>query len=344
MDGLNANTDRHAHTNNGIAMMHADKENDIHTRPKDINRRDVLIAGAGLTAATIAGTSAMAGPAVQEEKLHEPYAGFEIPLPESWIGDHYNENLHPPIKELPAPLTATVNEKSPLEFDLYWSMRSPYSYLVLDRILALNKYYNVKINFMPTLPIAVKSGGFPGVPWYRWNYDMMDQHRVAKRLGIPFRRPRPEVVLQNSWPPYKLTLEIPEGEKNQPNVYLVTRCAAAAQLQGKGLQFLDHVSHMLWDGTVDNWPEHLGEYMDRAGMDGKAILADVKANPKKYDDRLNANNKVKAKTGHGGVPLMVFRGEPFFGQDKFDVFFWRLARNGLTRKDGAALPSVSWTG
>ena len=57
-----------------------------------------------------------------------------------------------------------------------------------------------------------------------------------------------------------------------------------------------------------------------------------------------ANNKVKAKTGHGGVPLMVFRGEPFFGQDKFDVFFWRLARNSLTRKDGAALPSVSWTG
>ena len=72
------------------------------------------------------------------------------------------------------------------------------------------------------------------------------------------------------------------------------------------------------------------------GMYGKAILADVKANPKKYEDRLNANNKVKAKTGHGG--------EPFFGQDKFDVFFWRLARNGLTRKDGAAMPSFSWTG
>ena len=172
----------------------------------------------------------------------------------------------------------------------------------------------------------------------------MDQHRVAKRLGIPFRRPRPEVVDQHTWPPYKLTLEIPVGEENQPYVYLITRCAAAAQMQGSGLQFLDHVSHMLWDGTVDNWPKHLGEYMDRAGLDGKAILADVKANPKKYDDRLDANNKVKAKTGHGGVPLMVFRGEPFFGQDKFDVFFWRLARNGLTRKDGAPLPSVSWTG
>lgn len=325
-------------------MMNTDKENDIHTRPQAINRRDLLIAGAGLTAAAVAGKSAMAATKVQEEERHQPYTGFKIPLPKSWIGEYYDDNQHPPIKKIPAPLTANANEKNPLEFDLYWSMRSPYSYLVLDRILALNEHYNVKINFMPTLPIAVKTGGFPGVPWYRWNYDMMDQHRVAKRLGTPFRRPRPEVVLQNSWPPYKLTLEVSEGEKNQPNVYLVTRCAAAAQLQGKGLQFLDHVDRMMWDGTVDNWPEHLGEYMDRAGLDGKAILADVKANPKKYDDRLNATNKVKAKTGHGGVPLMVFRGEPFFGQDKFDVFFWRLARNGLTRKDGAALPSTSWTG
>ena len=73
-------------------------------------------------------------------------------------------------------------------------MRSPYCFLVLDRILALNEHYNVKMTFMPTLPIAVKSGGFPGAPWYRWNYDMVDQHRVAKRLGLAFRRPRPEVV------------------------------------------------------------------------------------------------------------------------------------------------------
>ena len=146
--------------------------------------------------------------------------------------------------------------------------------------------------------------------------------------------------MQNTWPPYDLTLEIPTGEENQPNVYLVTRCAAAAQMQGKGAEFLDHVSHMIWDDTVDRWPEHLGEYMDRAGLDGDEILVDVRDHPKKYDGRLGMNNQVKAKTGHGGVPLMVFRGEPFFGQDKFDLFFWRLAQNGLTRKDGAPLPSI----
>jgi 2-hydroxychromene-2-carboxylate isomerase len=279
-----------------------------------------------------------------DEVRYQSFSGSAIPLPETYTSDHYTISGHPPKKEMPSPLTAIVNEANPLEYDLYWSMRSPYCYLVLDRILALNEYYNVKMNFMPTLPIAVKSGGFPGIPWYRWNYDMIDQHRVAKMMGIPFRRPRPEVVLQDTWPPYSLTLNIPTGEINQPNVFLVSRCAAAAMLQGKGGAFLDHVSHMLWDGTVDNWPDYLAEYMNRAGMDGEAVLADIHANPAKYDAVFSDVGEAKGKTGSGGVPEMVFRGEPFFGQDMFDSFFWRLAQNGLTRKDGAPLPQVSQAG
>jgi 2-hydroxychromene-2-carboxylate isomerase len=320
-------------------------DHEIDAGPVDEERRNLLIAGAGvgLAAATWAGSAlAEDGDGVVR---HQPYKGFQIPLAENWAGDHYNDNVHPPIKELDPPLTANVNAENPLEYDLYYSMRSPYSYLVIDRILALNRTYNVKMTFRPTLPIAVKSGGFPGVPWYRWNYDMVDQHRSAKRHGIPFRRPNPEVVVQNTWPPYTLTLDIPKGEKNQPLIYLATRCAAAAQMQDKGNEFLDHVLHMMWDGTTDNWPDHLAEYMTRAGMDGAAVLADVKANPAKYDKVLDGNNALKAKTGSGGVPLMVIRGEPFFGQDTFDQFFWTLQRNGLTKRKGHGdLPTSSWTG
>jgi 2-hydroxychromene-2-carboxylate isomerase len=312
------------------------------TGPEKLNRRDLLVAGATLTAATLAGTSQSASAQGSNgEILYQSFKGVEIPLPETYMSDHYTDGMSPPKMEMPAPLTAEIKADNPLEYDLYWSMRSPYSYLVLDRILALNQHYNVKMTFMPTLPIAVKSGGFPGAPWYRWNYDMIDQHRVAKRLGIGFRRPRPEVVIQDTWPPYEVSLNIPTGEQNQPHVYLISRCAAAAKMKDKGGEFLDHVSHMMWDGTVDDWPEHLAEYMIRAGMDGKAVLADVKANPKKYDDVLDEVNKAKSKTGSGGVPEMVFRGEPFFGQDMFDSFFWRLVENGLTRKDGGPLPAFA---
>ena len=305
------------------------------------NRRNLLLAGATLTAATLAGPLKPAFAKAGGNVRHQPWPGTEGPFPETYISDHFTDGVHPPKVKMPAPLTAKVTAENPLDYDLYWSMRSPYSFLVLDRILALNKYYNVRMNFLPTLPIAVKCGGFPGAPWYRWNYDMVDQHRVAKRLGIAFRRPRPEVVIQDTWPPYEVTLNIPTEELNQPYVYLISRCAAAAKLQGKSDEFLDHVSHMMWDGTVDNWPEHLAAYMKRAGMDGEAVLADVKADPKKYDKVFAEVAQTKGKTGNGGVPEMVFRGEPFFGQDMFDCFFWRLAENGLTRKDGGPLPKFN---
>lgn len=310
---------------------------------KPMNRQDVLVAGTGslLTVAALAGTAGAATANSGGKKLYQSFEGQKSPLAETYMSDHYSDGVHPPKQAAEAPLAAPVTAENPLEYDLYWSMRSPYCFLVLDRILALNEYFNVKMNFVPTLPIAVKSGGFTGSPWYRWNYDMIDQHRVAKRLGIPFRRPRPEVVIQHTWPPYSLTLAIPTGEANQPNVFLVSRCAAAAKLRGKGGEFLDHVSHMLWDGTVDNWPEHLAEYMDRAGMDGEAVIAEVTANPQRYDDVFDQVKAAKAKTGSGGVPEMVFRGEPFFGQDMFDSFFWRLVENGLTRKNGGPLPAFT---
>ena len=45
----------------------------------------------------------------------------------------------------------------PLEVDVYWSMRSPYSYLALNRLVWLNSNYNVNVNIRPVLPVAVRS-------------------------------------------------------------------------------------------------------------------------------------------------------------------------------------------
>jgi hypothetical protein len=38
---------------------------------------------------------------------------------------------------------------------------------------------------------------------------------------------------------------------------------------------------------------------------------------------------------------MCFRGEPFFGQDRFDHLFWRLRQNGLTMRDEPIWPHVT---
>ena len=40
-------------------------------------------------------------------------------------------------------------------------------------------------------------------------------------------------------------------------------------------------------------------------------------------------DKMLEEAGHWGVPTMVFRGEPFFGQDRVDTLRWRLDQCGL---------------
>jgi len=47
---------------------------------------------------------------------------------------------------------------------------------------------------------------------------------------------------------------------------------------------------------------------------------------------------IQLNAGHGGVPLMIFQGEPFFGQDRFNQFYWRLRESGLTRRDQPRAP------
>ncbi len=54
-----------------------------------------------------------------------------------------------------------------------------------------------------------------------------------------------------------------------------------------------------------------------------------------------ANQDVFYKAGHGGVPCMVFHGEPFFGQDRVEQLLWRLRQNGLTERPAPKAPIVT---
>ena len=47
-----------------------------------------------------------------------------------------------------------------LSYDLYWSFRSPYSYLVTPRLVALEAEYDVRANVRVVLPIAVRQPDF----------------------------------------------------------------------------------------------------------------------------------------------------------------------------------------
>jgi len=197
----------------------------------------------------------------------------------------------------------------------------------VDRLLDIQRTYRADIVIRPVYPIAIRDPGFfkRTSPLYR-SYHTLDSKRVADYLGIPFRRPVPDPVVQDP-----LTFEFAE---EQPYIFRLTRLGAAAQMAGKSTRFVDRVSRLLWDGNTDNW--HQGDHLDRAltdaGLDARKVSADVEANPEKYDAQIEANQRDHEAAGHWGVPTMVFNGEPFYGQDRVDMLLWRMREAGLERR------------
>jgi 2-hydroxychromene-2-carboxylate isomerase len=214
-----------------------------------------------------------------------------------------------------------------LSVDLFFSFRSPYSYLALPKTLKLVADYDAKVVLRPVYPLAVRVPGF----FKRTNpqfarYVVLDSSRVAKHENIPFRFPRPDPIVQDM-----ATLEVAE---HQPHIHRLTRLGAAAQLEGRSLEFTDAISRVLWDATVKGWNEgdHLARAADAAGFDLAAMDAAIAADPDRYEAIIKANEAAHAASGHWGVPTFAFENEPFFGQDRIDLLIWRMESKGLTRR------------
>lgn len=208
--------------------------------------------------------------------------------------------------------------------DVFWSFRSPYSYLVTPDLLRLREDYAVSVSLRPVLPIALraKSTVFDAADKKRPQYIVMDSRRRAAFLGLPYFWPKPDPVVQDME-----TYEVPD---EQPNIWRLSMLGVEAERQSKGIDFAYHVSALLWGGTKD-WDkgDHLAIAAEKAGLN----LAEMESAFAHYDAKaeIGKNHKLLEKSGHWGVPTMVFQGEPFFGQDRIDTLRWRLDEAGLQR-------------
>lgn len=214
-----------------------------------------------------------------------------------------------------------------LSIELYWSFRSPYSYLVLPRIVSLSEQFRVEVDLRVVHPAAVRNPAyFKTMNPLARPYFFVDSARMAQFLGLPFRRPVPDPIVQDP-----VTLLIAE---QQPYVHRLGRLGIAAVRRGRGLAYCSEVSRLLWDGTVDGWNvgDHLASAALGAGLSPDDLEHDIVADTVSLDAELDANDAALRAAGHWGVPTMVFNGEPFFGQDRFDVLLWRLRQNGLQHR------------
>lgn len=212
-----------------------------------------------------------------------------------------------------------------LSFELYWSFRSPYSYIALPRVVALARDYEVDVGMRVVHPAALRNPAyFRAMNPLSRPYFLRDSAREAAFHGLPFRRPVPDPIVQD-----QQTLVIAE---HQPYIHRLSRLGIAAAERGRGLAFCDEVARVLWDGTVDNWHEggHLACAAERAGLDLAEMDRAITTEPERHEAALAANDAALRAAGHWGVPTCVFRGEPFFGQDRLATLVWRLRQHGLT--------------
>ncbi|WP_372786569.1 2-hydroxychromene-2-carboxylate isomerase [Phenylobacterium sp.] len=213
-----------------------------------------------------------------------------------------------------------------LSFDLYWSFRSPYSYMVTGRLAALQRDYDVECHVRPVYPLAVRTPEFFEQQDPLWlSYFMTDVFREAEFLGLPFRWPRPDPVQRSPEEGYGM---------KQPHIHRLTHLGVEAVQRGRGLQFLDEVSRTIWGGEVDSWHEgdHLAQAAERAGLDFAEMAAAVEADPGRFAAVVEENQVAQRAAGHWGVPMMVFGGEAFFGQDRFDQLKSRMEAQDLRRR------------
>jgi 2-hydroxychromene-2-carboxylate isomerase len=215
-----------------------------------------------------------------------------------------------------------------LHADLFFSFRSPYSYLAVGRYRELSAEYDLTIALRTVLPIAIRDPSilFTGSPNVG-RYIFIDAARSAQMLGIPYRWPRPDPVVQNL-----VTREIAQ---EQPYIHRLCRMGQAAERRGRGLAFADEVSRVIWSGTVDDWHEgdHLRDAAARAGLDLADLDAEAEDDAAALDAEIAANQAALEAAGHWGVPTLVFEGEPFFGQDRIAMAQWRMEQKGLVRRD-----------
>ena len=208
--------------------------------------------------------------------------------------------------------------------DVYWSFRSPYSYLVTPDLVRLRDDYDVNVHVRIVYPIAIRDPSLVFDPANRSKslYIMRDSQRRAEFLGLPFAWPRPDPIVQD--------LASMSVAAEQPYIHRLSALGIEAERRGRGVEFVAEVSGLIFGGT-DGWDQgaHLKDAAARAGLDLAELDAAIEGGD--HLEEVERNQKALTEAGHWGVPTMVLRDEPFFGQDRIDTLRWRLDQYGMAR-------------
>ena len=210
--------------------------------------------------------------------------------------------------------------------DFYFSYRSPYSYLILPRMIKLKNEYKVDVNFKIVYPIAIR------LPEFFKNKNLIyflslktDVKKKAKKLSMSLNLPpKPDPIKQNT-----VTGKISD---HQPYIYDVCHMGQTMCNRGKGIEFAYELSKLIWN--VKNWnnDDLLEPLFGEFGEDLNEVRKSIKSNKKTLIEEIEMNQLDQKEAGHHGVPLNVYKGKYYFGQDDpFKKLINELINDGIIK-------------
>jgi 2-hydroxychromene-2-carboxylate isomerase len=185
------------------------------------------------------------------------------------------------------------------ELHFFCSLRSPYTYLAVARVLRLAECYDARLQLRFVLPMVMR--GLP-VPREKRLYILRDTKREAESLGLPFGR-----------------IVDPVGVPTERGLAVLHHAIEA----GKGPRFLESFMRGVWAGGIDAGSEGgLSRLAERAGLDVAFVTAALRDSS--WRAVAQANREDMLALGLWGVPsFRVDRNPARWGQDRL----WQVERD-----------------
>ena len=195
------------------------------------------------------------------------------------------------------------------EVKMYSDYKSPYAYLAFDPGMALERKFNVRVRWRP-LQLRLKGKGQRSVySEYKVKYSYLDARRWANM--------RPGgLILKGPLKVYDTTPALIGG--------------LFAERQGRLLDYSRTVFERFFRRELEvDQPDAIAAVIAGLGMSDEAYRDYVAGEGMRAYEQAHE----EAAADHiFGVPIFIFKGEPFWGHDRIGLLEHRLTEAGLARE------------
>ncbi|MFD2166103.1 DsbA family protein [Thalassotalea euphylliae] len=182
----------------------------------------------------------------------------------------------------------------PQPLTLFWSARSPYSYIALERAVQLAAHYKLRLVIKPVMPMVMRGMQVPDTKKF---YIFQDTKREANKLGLSY------------------------GFVADPLGAAVERCYALveyAESENKLIEFLlSFARGVNTEGIRADTDKGLEKIVSRCGLDWQVAKTKLD-NTAWYSMTENNMDELNA-LGYWGVPVIRYGNMHFWGQDRLKI-------------------------